>query len=102
MLTGFFTEVGKRPVNDVAASSKTGPATVILAGVSVGFESAVYSALLIASAVFGAFLLGGGNVVLSSGTQDLIVAAGGATTINRLLKNPLPRRGRIGFDVILD
>ena len=65
VLTGFFTETGKRPVNDVAASSQTGAATVILAGISVGFESAVYSALLIASAVFGAFLLGGGSVVLS-------------------------------------
>ena len=65
VLTGFFTEVGKRPVNDVASSSKTGAATVILAGVSVGFESAVYSALLIAGAVFGAYLLGGGSVVLS-------------------------------------
>jgi K(+)-stimulated pyrophosphate-energized sodium pump len=65
VLTGFFTEVGKRPVNDVAASSKTGAATVILAGISVGFESAVYSALLIASAVYGAFLLGGGSIVLS-------------------------------------
>jgi K(+)-stimulated pyrophosphate-energized sodium pump len=65
MLTGFFTEVGKRPVNDVAASSKTGAATVILAGVSVGFESAVFSALLIAAAVFGAYLLGAGSIVLS-------------------------------------
>jgi K(+)-stimulated pyrophosphate-energized sodium pump len=65
VLTGFFTEVGKRPVNDVAASSKTGAATVILAGVSVGFESAVFSALLIAGAVFGAYLLGGGTIVLS-------------------------------------
>jgi len=65
VLTGFFTETGKRPVNDVAASSQTGAATVILAGISVGFESAVYSALLIAAAVFGAFLLGGGSVVLS-------------------------------------
>jgi K(+)-stimulated pyrophosphate-energized sodium pump len=65
VLTGFFTEVGKRPVNDVAASSQTGSATVILAGISVGFESAVYSAMLIAAAVFGAFLLGGGSVVLS-------------------------------------
>jgi len=65
VLTGFFTETGKRPVNDVAASSETGAATVILAGISVGFESAVYSALLIAAAVFGAFLLGGGSIVLS-------------------------------------
>ncbi len=64
-LTGFFTEVGKRPVNDVALSSRTGAATVILAGVAIGFESAVYSALLIAAAVFGAFTLGGGTVVLS-------------------------------------
>jgi K(+)-stimulated pyrophosphate-energized sodium pump len=65
VLTGFFTETGKRPVNDVAASSETGAATVILAGIAVGFESAVYSALLIAAAVFGAFLLGGGSIVLS-------------------------------------
>lgn len=65
MLTGFFTAVGKRPVNDVAASSQTGAATVLLSGISVGFESAVYSAILIATAVFGAFLLGGGSIVLS-------------------------------------
>ena len=65
LLTGFFTEVGRRPVNDVSASSQTGAATVILAGISIGFESAVYSALLIAAAVFGAFLLGGGSIVLS-------------------------------------
>ncbi|CAB4862836.1 unannotated protein [freshwater metagenome] len=36
-----------------------------MAGISVGFESAVYSAILIAAAVFGAFLLGGGSIVLS-------------------------------------
>ena len=65
VLTGFFTEVGKRPVNDVAASSKTGAATVILAGISIGFESAVYSALLIAAAVYGAFVLGHGSIILS-------------------------------------
>jgi K(+)-stimulated pyrophosphate-energized sodium pump len=65
VLTGFFTEVGKRPVRDVSASSKTGSATVILAGISVGFESAVYSAVLIATAVYGAFLLGHGSLILS-------------------------------------
>jgi len=65
LLTGFFTEVGKRPVRDVAAASTTGSATVILSGISVGFESAVYSAVLIATAVFGAFTLGGGSITLS-------------------------------------
>jgi K(+)-stimulated pyrophosphate-energized sodium pump len=64
-LTGYFTETNRRPVDDVSKSSLTGPATVILAGISVGLESAVYSALLIGAAVFGAYLLGAGSVTLS-------------------------------------
>ncbi|SCE81307.1 sodium-translocating pyrophosphatase [Micromonospora mirobrigensis] len=64
-LTGYFTETNKRPVQDIGKSSQTGAATVILAGISVGLESAVYSALLIAAGVFGAFLLGGSSITLS-------------------------------------
>jgi len=64
-LTAYFTETNRRPVDDVAKSSLTGPATVILAGISLGLESAVYSALIIGVAVYGAFLLGGGVVLLS-------------------------------------
>jgi len=64
-LTGYFTETGRKPVDDVSKSSLTGPATVILSGVSLGLESAVYSALLIAAAVYGAFLLGAGSVTLA-------------------------------------
>ncbi|HEX7104966.1 MAG TPA: sodium/proton-translocating pyrophosphatase, partial [Acidothermaceae bacterium] len=64
-LTGYFTETSRRPVRDIGKTSLTGPATVILAGVSVGLESAVYSAVLIAAAVYGVFLLGGGSIVLS-------------------------------------
>ena len=64
-LTGYFTETNRRPVDDVSKSSLTGPATVILAGISIGLESAVYSALLIGAAVYAAFLLGGGSVTLS-------------------------------------
>lgn len=56
-LTGYFTATEHRPVQDVGESSKTGAATVILTGLSVGFESAVYTALVIGAAVFGAFLL---------------------------------------------
>ncbi|HET7761291.1 MAG TPA: sodium-translocating pyrophosphatase, partial [Phycicoccus sp.] len=64
-LTGYFTETNRRPVMDIGKTSLTGPATVILAGISVGLESAVYSAVLIAAAVYGAYLLGGGLIVLS-------------------------------------
>ncbi len=63
-LTAYFTETGRRPVDDVARTSLTGPATVILSGISLGLESAVYSALLISAAVFGAYSLGGGSVIL--------------------------------------
>ncbi|MBQ0928073.1 sodium-translocating pyrophosphatase [Saccharopolyspora endophytica] len=58
-LTGYFTATEHRPVQDVGKSSLTGAATVILTGLSVGFESAVYTGAVIAAAVFGAFLLSG-------------------------------------------
>ncbi|HEU5110351.1 MAG TPA: sodium/proton-translocating pyrophosphatase, partial [Micromonosporaceae bacterium] len=35
LLTGYFTETGRRPVQDIGKSSETGPATVVLAGISV-------------------------------------------------------------------
>ncbi|MGH3274690.1 MAG: sodium-translocating pyrophosphatase [Streptosporangiaceae bacterium] len=65
LLTGYFTETSRRPVKDIGESSLTGPATVILSGISVGLESAVYSALLIGGAVYVAFLLGTGNATIA-------------------------------------
>jgi K(+)-stimulated pyrophosphate-energized sodium pump len=65
LLTGYFTETRRRPVRDIGQSSETGAATVILAGVSTGMESGVYSALLVAAAVFGSFLLATGNATVA-------------------------------------
>ncbi len=65
VLTGYFTETSRKPVKEIGKSSLTGAATVVLAGISVGLESAVYSALLIGGAVYAAFLLGGGSTVLA-------------------------------------
>ena len=62
-LTGYYTGTEDRPVKDIGRTSLTGAATVVLAGISVGLESAVYTALVIAAAVYGAFLLGGSGVV---------------------------------------
>ncbi|MBA2740300.1 MAG: sodium-translocating pyrophosphatase [Nocardioidaceae bacterium] len=64
-LTGYYTGTDHRPVKDVGKTALTGAATVILSGLSVGFESAVYTALVIGGAVFGAFLLGGASVTVS-------------------------------------
>jgi len=64
-LTGYFTGTEYKPVKDVGKTSLTGAATVILSGLAVGFESAVYTTLVIGSAVFGAFLLGTGSLTIS-------------------------------------
>src|SRR5690606_23583200 len=42
-----------------------GPATVVLSGIGVGFESAVYTAGIIAAAICGVFLIAGGSLWLS-------------------------------------
>ncbi|MCO6007116.1 sodium-translocating pyrophosphatase [Actinoallomurus purpureus] len=65
LLTGYFTETNRRPVKDVTESARTGPATVILSGISLGLESAVYTALIIGAAVYGAFLLGFNNTTVA-------------------------------------
>jgi K(+)-stimulated pyrophosphate-energized sodium pump len=64
-LTGYYTGTEHRPVKDVGTTSLTGAATVILSGLAVGFESAVFTALVIGAAVFGAFLIGSGSVAVS-------------------------------------
>jgi len=62
-VTGYYTGTDKRPVQDVGKTALTGPATVVLSGISLGLESAVFTALIIASAVYAAFLLSGSVVV---------------------------------------
>ncbi len=64
-LTGYFTGTEDRPTKDVARTSLTGAATVVLSGFGVGLESAVYTSVIIAGAVYLAFVLGGSTVILS-------------------------------------
>ncbi|WP_402462695.1 sodium-translocating pyrophosphatase [Isoptericola aurantiacus] len=64
-ITGYFTGTESKPTKHVAATSRTGAATVVLSGVGVGFESAVYTAGVIAAAICGVFLLAGGSIWLS-------------------------------------
>ncbi|QSB04766.1 sodium-translocating pyrophosphatase [Natronoglycomyces albus] len=64
-LTGYYTDARFKPTKDVSATTRTGAATVVLSGVSLGLESAVWAGLLIASGVYGAYLLGGGVMIVS-------------------------------------
>jgi K(+)-stimulated pyrophosphate-energized sodium pump len=58
ILTQYFTDTKYKPVQEIAESTVTGPATTILSGFSVGLESTVWSVLIIAGAVMGSFYLG--------------------------------------------
>ncbi|TAM91520.1 MAG: sodium-translocating pyrophosphatase, partial [Jatrophihabitans sp.] len=64
-LTGYFTDTIRKPTIEVARTSLTGAATVILSGVSLGLESGVYTAIIVAIAVFCSFLLGSGSIVVA-------------------------------------
>ncbi|MFP5359825.1 MAG: sodium-translocating pyrophosphatase [Actinomycetes bacterium] len=64
-LTGYFTDTASRPTKRVARSSLTGAATVVLSGIGVGLESAVYTATVIAGAIVVLFTIAGGSVPLA-------------------------------------
>lgn len=64
-ITQYFTSSEYKPVRDIAESGKTGPATVVLSGISSGLESAVWALFAIASAIGVAIALGDGNVSFS-------------------------------------
>lgn len=64
-LTGYFTGTDKRPTLQVAATTRTGAATVVLSGIGLGLSSAVYTAGVIAAALCALFLLAGGSLWLS-------------------------------------
>ena len=64
-ITGHFTGTDSEPTRNVARTSATGAATVVLAGIGVGLESAVYTAAVIGIAVYAAYLLGTGSLIVS-------------------------------------
>jgi K(+)-stimulated pyrophosphate-energized sodium pump len=64
-LTEYFTSTERGPVQEIAESTRTGPATTILSGISSGLESSVYAIIAIAIAIGVAIAIGGGNLQFS-------------------------------------
>jgi K(+)-stimulated pyrophosphate-energized sodium pump len=62
-LTKYFTDTHHTPVKEIARSSRTGPATVILSGLSAGMESTVWAILVIAATILSALLIYWGQPV---------------------------------------
>jgi len=59
-LTDYFTGTHYPPVKEIKKSADTGTATFILSGTTVGFESSVWSILIIGATIFASILVFGG------------------------------------------
>ena len=56
-LTDYFTGTHYRPVKEIRDSTSGGPATTILSGLASGYESAVWSVVVIAATIVAAILI---------------------------------------------
>lgn len=56
--TTYYTESEYRPVKDIAQASETGPATNVIAGLAVGFETTASAAIILAVALLSSYWLG--------------------------------------------
>ena len=64
-ITEQFTSTERGPVKEIAASARTGPATTVLSGFSIGLESSVWAIMAIAIALGVAIGLGNSNIELT-------------------------------------
>jgi K(+)-stimulated pyrophosphate-energized sodium pump len=79
-LTEYFTGTHTAPVKEIKKSADTGPATLILQGVSAGFESSVWSAIVIALTIIASILLMGSVPGLSAVERSAFILYGVAMT----------------------
>ena len=56
-VTEHFTGTNGRPIKDIVRSTIGGPATTILSGIVQGYESAVWSTIIIAATIFSSILI---------------------------------------------
>ena len=72
-ITQYYTEGAFRPVKEIAEASKTGPATNIISGISVGFETTGLPAIVIGAALLSSYALGQS---VEGFTEDIGISAG--------------------------
>ncbi|HZT06622.1 MAG TPA: sodium-translocating pyrophosphatase [Chloroflexota bacterium] len=79
-ITQFYTAGSWRPVREIADAAQTGPATVIVMGVAVGFETTASTAVAVGIALLAAYGLGSqaaAVVPVAAGQPPLSPAEGG-------------------------
>jgi K(+)-stimulated pyrophosphate-energized sodium pump len=76
-LTEYFTSDTYKPTQGISKASETGPATVIIEGMSVGMLSTVFPIIVIAAAVLASFYLSGGAMDFNRGLYGVGISAVG-------------------------
>jgi K(+)-stimulated pyrophosphate-energized sodium pump len=75
-ITEYYTSEEHKPVQEIASSSKTGPATNIISGLAVGMRSTMLPIIIIAIAILAAFYLAA-NGDTAKGLYGIALAAVG-------------------------
>ena len=77
LATEYFTSDSYKPTKNLADASKTGSATIIIGGLSLGMLSTIAPIVIIGAAIIGAFFLSGGAVSVTMGLYGIAIAAVG-------------------------
>jgi K(+)-stimulated pyrophosphate-energized sodium pump len=75
--TEYYTSGSYKPTQQLAATSQSGPATVIIGGLALGMMSTAIPVVVVSIAVMASFYLAGGAVDLEAGLYGIGVAAVG-------------------------
>ena len=75
--TEYYTSVHRKPTLSIAEASKTGPATNIIEGLSVGMWSTIIPVIAVSGGILAAFYLSGGAVDFKVGLYGIAIAAVG-------------------------
>jgi len=70
-ITQYYTAGTYRPVREIAEASRTGPATNIISGVAVGFETTFVTAITIGIALFASHWLGSQAGIVNADGKDV-------------------------------
>ncbi|HEY7321445.1 MAG TPA: sodium-translocating pyrophosphatase [Candidatus Binatia bacterium] len=76
-ITQYYTEYKYRPVQEIVKASQTGPATNIIAGISVGLECTAIPVVVISSAIIASYYLGSMSGIPHAGLFGTAVATMG-------------------------
>src|SRR5579884_1089472 len=76
-ITQYYTAGSWRPVQEIARACMTGPATTIITGTAVGFETTAVTAIVIGVALVAAFIVGGLSGLVNGNIYGTAVATMG-------------------------